>query len=74
MSASPGALGGLRGLVFLRMLLANIGVVVLPGQFALTHAGQAFSVNGQLINDQSNTTVMNLGAELVKYSSKLKAD
>src|SRR4051794_2527289 len=37
-SASPGALGGLRGLVTLRSILGNIGVLVLPTQFALSKA------------------------------------
>lgn len=73
MSASPGALGGLRGLVFLRMLLANLGIVVLPNQYALTNAGQAFAGHGELNDQQSNATVFNLGAELVRVSSKLNA-
>ena len=38
MSASPGALGGLRGLVHVRSILGNIGVIVLPDQIAMAKA------------------------------------
>jgi NAD(P)H-dependent FMN reductase len=48
LAASPGALGGLRGLVVVRMMLNNIGVLVIPDQQALPHAPEAFDEGGQL--------------------------
>ncbi len=48
MSASPGALGGLRSLSHLNPLLQNLQCWVAPKQFALSAAGQAFDSNGEL--------------------------
>lgn len=48
LSASPGSLGGIRGLVTLRSVLGNIGVTVLPAQFTLARAHQAFARDGGL--------------------------
>lgn len=48
LAASPGALGGLRGLVHLRMVLGNLGVHVLPDQLAVSKAGDAFDEDGAL--------------------------
>ena len=48
LSASPGALGGLRSLSHLTPLLHNLQSWVTPRQYALAHAGQAFDTEGQL--------------------------
>lgn len=71
MAASPGALGGLRGLVFLRMLLANIGVTVLPDQQAIRQAYKAFNDDGSLIDDKKQKSVLGLGSQLAISVDKL---
>ena len=49
-SISPGGLGGLRGLVSLRMILGNIGVHVIPSQVAIGSAFKAFDENNNLVD------------------------
>lgn len=51
-SASPGALGGLRALLALRDQLAKLSLWVAPTQFALGQAHEAFDNNNQLKNDE----------------------
>ena len=71
MSASPGRLGGIRGLVFLRMLLGNLGVMVLPEQQAIPVAAQAFHEDGSLIDNLQQEAVLNLGVNLARTLEKL---
>lgn len=73
MSASPGGLGGMRGLVFLRMLLENIGVMVLPKQRAISKAFEAFDENGDLADERERKGIHSLAADLVATVQKLKA-
>ncbi len=70
-SASPGALGGLRGLVHVRAILSNIGVLVLPSQAAVGKAHEAFDVNGALKDAKQDAVVRNIGVELAKILAKL---
>ncbi len=56
-AASPGALGGMRGLVTVRSILGNIGVLVVPTQFALGKAHEAFDVEGNLSNDSAKKSL-----------------
>lgn len=72
MSASLGALGGLRGLVFLRILLGNLGVMVMPGQQTVPLAAKAFNEEGQLLDSHKQELVMKLGVDLAHTLEKLK--
>jgi chromate reductase, NAD(P)H dehydrogenase (quinone) len=73
MSASPGALGGLRGLVTLRSVLANIRVLVMPDQVAVPKAQEAFNPDGTLKDPNQQTAVEKLGADLAAILKKLIA-
>jgi chromate reductase len=72
LAASPGALGGLRGLVHLRSILGNIGVVVLPAQFALSQANEAFDADGSLKDEKQHEKVAGIARSLVEFVAKLK--
>lgn len=72
-AASPGALGGLRGLVHLRAILGNMGVTVLPDQVAVGQAYQAFTPEGSLADAKQDQRVRQLGATLTRHLAKLLA-
>ncbi|MEQ9552281.1 NADPH-dependent FMN reductase [Coleofasciculus sp. G2-EDA-02] len=71
MSTSPGGIGGLRGLVHVRAILGNIGVLVLPDQKAIPNAYQAFDQNGNLIDETQQAAVKQLGSKLATVLAKL---
>jgi len=72
LSASPGHLGGLRGLVHVRAILGNIGVLVLPKQIAISQADKAFDKDGRLVDDGKQSQVEKLGAELARVITGLQ--
>ncbi len=71
MSASPGALGGLRGLVHLRAILSNIHVLVLPDQVAVPRAPEAFGPDGRLKETKQQASIERLGQRLTTLLTKL---
>lgn len=71
LSASPGAFGGLRGLVHLRAILGNIGVIVLPDQIAVSKAHEAFGPDGRLNDAKQQASVESLGKKLASTAGKL---
>jgi NAD(P)H-dependent FMN reductase len=71
LSASTGGLGGIRGLVHVRSILGNIGVLVLPTQVAVPSAHKAFSSTLELESPQLAEKVAALAAELVATVTSL---
>jgi NAD(P)H-dependent FMN reductase len=71
LAASPGALGGLRGLVTVRSILGNIGMLVLPDQVAVPQANEAFRPGGGLVDEKRMQAVRSLADSLVKLAGSL---
>ena len=73
MAASPGGLGGLRGLVHLRSILSNIQVLVLPQQLAVGQAHEAFDADGQLVNETFARNLESMAQGLVRTTDSLRS-
>jgi chromate reductase, NAD(P)H dehydrogenase (quinone) len=73
LSASPGALGGVRGLLTLRATLSGIRVLVIPEQVSVPKADQAFGPDGKLLDPKLNAAVEKLAKRLVEVVAKLSA-
>ncbi len=73
LSASPGAIGGLRGLAHTRATFSHLGSVVLPNQYALGNADRAFDSSGRLIDESARKRVQSLAARWVAAAGRWAA-
>jgi chromate reductase, NAD(P)H dehydrogenase (quinone) len=72
MSCSPGGLGGIRALPNVRTILASMGVHVLPDEFALGKAHEAFDENGNANAEFVQNKLEGLGKNLSEMLLKIK--
>ncbi|MEO7599399.1 MAG: NAD(P)H-dependent oxidoreductase [Opitutus sp.] len=72
-SASPGALGGIRSLQLAQQLLLKLGCHIVPMQTMLPRADKAFDTAGQLTDPRALKNVQALGKALVELTRKLSA-
>lgn len=74
MSASPGPFGGMRSLMFTRQFFHNVlGTLVLPEQFALSQAMNAFDDAGKLRDEKHLQAVQRVVGAVVRVGSALRA-
>ena len=71
LSASPGALGGLRSQSHLAPLLLSAQCWVAPKAFALGHAGDAFDAQGQLVSEAHRKNVQAVIDQVLDASRRL---
>mgnify|MGYP000877109154 CR=1 FL=1 len=70
-SASPGFLGGMRGLRHLREVLTELRMIVLPGQVSLAAANKAFDAEGKLTDEATLRRLDGLVEDLLKMTGLL---
>jgi NAD(P)H-dependent FMN reductase len=70
-AASPGALGGARGLLATRQVLElGLGALVLPEQILVPRAGEAFDANGHL-TDKAQQALLRTTIERLARAARL---
>ena len=65
-SASPGGLGGIRGLAHLRTILAGIGTFVLPSHLAVGNSTENLQSDKQITNENLQKQLQALSNEMVR--------
>ncbi|MDB6145061.1 MAG: NAD(P)H-dependent oxidoreductase [Pseudomonas sp.] len=70
-SASPGPMGGIRGVLATRMVLEKLGAIVIPQSFTLGVAHLAFDEDARCSDANVDREVGAVGAALVKMAVRL---
>ena len=73
LSASPGALGGLRSQSHLGPLLINLECWLAPKNFALGRAGDAFDEQGQLKDERARHSVQAVIDQVIWAAERFNA-
>lgn len=66
LAASPGVLGGLRGIRHVRQILTQLQMHIIPQEFALARAHEAFDASGKLRDEAVRELALNVGRALVR--------
>lgn len=74
MAASLGALGGMRVLVVLRMLMQNLSCIVAPAQVAVGNVADKLDESGVISDEKTKKQLANLAKQVVDLATKLKSE
>ncbi len=74
LSASPGPAGGLRSLNITRQYFSNLGMLVVPEQFALGNAANAFTPTGEMLDEKQQQSVARVLNAVLNISRKLSSN
>jgi NAD(P)H-dependent FMN reductase len=66
LAASPGGLGGIRGLSHLRTILAGIGTFVLPNHLAVCNSTANLNNDTHIADENLQKQLNNLAIEMVR--------
>lgn len=72
LAASPGALGGLRGLHALRSVFQNIGVTVYPSMMAVGAAHELVDTDGVLTDEKWRQRLASLAEDYVAFAGRVR--
>jgi NAD(P)H-dependent FMN reductase len=66
-AASPGALGGIRGLMGLRTILEiGLGALVIPEMVTVPNAGSAYDEHDDLTNERAGEMLKTMVARMIE--------
>ncbi|MFK7759388.1 MAG: NADPH-dependent FMN reductase [Phycisphaerales bacterium] len=71
LSASPGAIGGLRGLRHVRQILTQLQMYVSPIEFALGSAHAAFDDHGNITDERAAASAQRVGEDMIQLCRAL---
>ena len=74
LSATPGGLGGIRGLIQLRTVLSGIGVHVIPRQLGVGSAHEVVTESGTIDHDGWRERVGGVVDDLMEIAGRLHRD
>ncbi len=71
LAASPSRLGGIRALASVRSILSSLGMIVIPKQYGLGSAKNAFDENNTLIDESAHRGVSAVVEQLIHVTKGL---
>jgi NAD(P)H-dependent FMN reductase len=63
-----------RSMTLARQLLTHLGCHVIPAQCVLPHADKAFDASGRLQDARTQKAAVTVATELVRVTTKLRAE